>query len=111
MPLHAIDDLLSDLTVAEPTLRSWGLRDLTQALRNLHQLAHLIGVERLADLVLPFGRYLPRCPDPDMGLNNFERFLAHPEAGARLLNMPEARTRTLEILLQLLSISQYFSDL
>ena len=46
-----------------------------------------------------------------MALNNLERFLAQP-AGAELLPLLiENRARTLEILLQLLGVSQSFSDL
>src|SRR5207237_8690874 len=57
------------------------------------------------------GRLLPRCPDPDMALNNLERFLADPAGRESLPVLLEGRARSLEILLQLLSTSQFFSDL
>src|SRR5205807_9569141 len=57
------------------------------------------------------GRFLPRCPDADMALNNLERFLADSPARERIPNLLESRARTLEILLQLFSTSQSFSDL
>src|SRR5207244_13255756 len=53
----------------------------------------------------------PRWPDPDMALNNLERFLANPAALAQLPALLEGRARTLETLLQLFSTSQFFSDL
>jgi glutamate-ammonia-ligase adenylyltransferase len=92
-------------------LSGWGLRDLRKGWENFKRLAAILGPSHLAELCTPLSRYLPRCPDPDMGLNNFERFLASPSAVEELLTMPEGRSRTLEILLQLLSTSHYFSDL
>ena len=45
---------------------------------------------RCASSCHPLGRLLPRCPDPDMALNNLERFLANP-AGGRQLPAPARR--------------------
>ena len=50
----------------------------------------------------PLGRLLPRWPDPDMALNNLERFLANPAGAKQLPALLEGRARTLETLLQLL---------
>src|SRR5262249_42261743 len=58
----------------------------------------------------PLGRLLPRSPDPDMALNNLERFLARPAAARQLPWLLENHARSLEVLLQLLGTSQYFSD-
>src|SRR5205823_1143976 len=58
----------------------------------------------------PLGRLLPRCADPDMALNNLDRFFA--AAGRSVLStLMESRARTLETMLQLFSTSQFFSDL
>jgi glutamate-ammonia-ligase adenylyltransferase len=46
-----------------------------------------------------------------MALNNFERFLANPAGAPQRPNLRESRARTLEVLLQLLGTSQFFSDL
>src|SRR4029077_17619809 len=70
-----------------------------------------IGIDALRELSHPLGRLLPRCPDPDMALNNFERFLANPAGAQQPPALLEARARTLETLLQLLSTSQSFCDL
>ena len=56
-------------------------------------------------------RLLPRCPDPDMALNNLERFFANPAAPPLLPTLLDNRARALEILLGLFSTSQLFSDL
>src|SRR5262249_28448772 len=70
-----------------------------------------IGPEALRELCKPLGRFLPRCPDPDMALNSLERFLTNPAGAEKLPALLEARARTLEILLLLFGTSQYFSDL
>jgi glutamate-ammonia-ligase adenylyltransferase len=94
-----------------PSLQTWRLRDLDRGRRNLDNLAAALGPEGLRELCTPLGRILPRTPDPDMALNNLERFLGN-RAGVRTLPaLLEHRARTLEILLQLLSTSHFFSDL
>jgi glutamate-ammonia-ligase adenylyltransferase len=96
---------------ARPFLEQWRLRDATGALANLRAVATVLGPETFADLCHPLGRILPRCPDPDMALNNLERFLANPASQAQVPILLEARARTLDTLLQLFSTSQFFSDL
>src|SRR5438552_18165569 len=91
--------------------RAWNLRDPEGAQRNLGHLADSIGTEVLRELSKPLGRFLPRCPDPDMALNSLERFLTNPAGAVKLPALLEGRARTLEILLLLFGTSQYFSDL
>ncbi|MBI3824085.1 MAG: bifunctional [glutamate--ammonia ligase]-adenylyl-L-tyrosine phosphorylase/[glutamate--ammonia-ligase] adenylyltransferase, partial [Planctomycetes bacterium] len=69
-----------------------------------------MGIDRLSELCHPLGRLLPRCADPDMALNNLDRFLSNagPSSLPALL---ESRARTLETILHLFSTSQFFSDL
>ncbi|HEV3444447.1 MAG TPA: bifunctional [glutamate--ammonia ligase]-adenylyl-L-tyrosine phosphorylase/[glutamate--ammonia-ligase] adenylyltransferase [Gemmataceae bacterium] len=111
MHLDQLRQFLESADQARSLLQSWKLHDLERGWRNLVHLARAVGNEALRDLSPALGRLLPRCSDPDMALNNFERFLAHP-GGARLLpNLLEPRSRILETLLQLLSTSQFFSDL
>ncbi len=92
-------------------LGGWGVRDHDRGGRNLAALKRHLGRDALAALAGPLGRLLPRCPDPDMALNNLERFFAHPAAPALLSVVIENRARVLEILLGLFSTSQLFSDL
>jgi glutamate-ammonia-ligase adenylyltransferase len=92
-------------------LHLWGLRDLEQGWHNLTHLGEELGLESLRKLARPLGRLLPRCPDPDMALNNFERFLANPAGNQQVPTLLDARARILETVLQLFSTSQYFSDL
>lgn len=102
---------VSSIECVRPVLHSWQVRDLDRGWRNLAALSQSIGMERLRELCNPLGRLLPRCPDADMALNNLERFLATPGGRERFGNLLENRARTLEILLQLFSTSQSFSDL
>ena len=92
-------------------MHHWMLRDPERGWRNLTHLAQAIGVDALRELSHPLGRLLPRCPDPDMALNNLERFLAVPAGAEQIPHLLESRARSLETLLQLLSTSQSFCDL
>lgn len=111
MQLEQLRQSLASPEVSRPLLHTWRLRDLERGWRNLTHLANAIGVDALRELCHPLGRLMPRCPDPDMALNNLERFLANPSAAAHLPAFLEGRARTLEILVQLLGTSQFFSDL
>jgi glutamate-ammonia-ligase adenylyltransferase len=102
---------LESLAQARPLLHTWGLRDFERGWQNLAHLAEAIGPNALRELSPFLGRFLPRCPDPDMALNNLERFLANPVGREQLPLLLEGRARPLEILLQLLSTSQSFSDM
>jgi len=111
MHLDHLRQCLDSLDPARPLLHTWNLRDVEGGWANLNQIAEAVGPEALRDMCLPLGRFLPRCPDPDMALNNLERFLANPAGAEQLPNLLESRFRTLEILLQWFSTSHYFSDL
>jgi [glutamine synthetase] adenylyltransferase / [glutamine synthetase]-adenylyl-L-tyrosine phosphorylase len=101
---------LESFEQARPLLQAWGVRDLDRGWHNLRNVAAAVGLDALRELAAPLSRLLPRCPDPDMALNNFERFLASPAGLGQLPRLLEARGRPLEKFLQLLSTSQFFSD-
>ena len=111
MQLDQIRPSLDTLDGARAFLNNCTLRDPEGGGRNLASIAAVLPPDGLRDLGPPLGRLLPRCPDPDMALNNLERFLAQPAGAEQLPLLLENRARTLEILLQLLSVSQSFSDL
>lgn len=102
---------LESVEQVRPLLQGWNLRDVERGWHNLNHLARSLGLESLRELCHILNRLLPRCPDPDMALNNLERFLGNPAALPLLPTLLEGRARTLEILLQLLSTSQSFSDI
>jgi glutamate-ammonia-ligase adenylyltransferase len=111
MQLEQLRNYVDSLTDARSLLRSWRLRDPERGWRNLIGLAEALSLDGLRELCTPLGRLLPRCADPDMALNNLERFLANPASVAQFPILLENRGRLLEILLQLFSTSQTFSDL
>src|SRR5205809_7821534 len=111
MHLDQLRQALESLEQAQPLLLSWGLRDLERGWQNLRSLANAVGLEGLRDLCPPLGRLLPRCPVPDMAFDNLERYLANPAGQQQFAALFESRCRPLEKLLQLLSTSQFFSDL
>src|SRR5262249_13145746 len=111
MQLDKLRQCLESVDAARPVLHAWGVRDAERGWANLVAAANAVGVEALRELTVPLARLLPRCPDPDMALNNLERFLADPAGARQLPALIEGRARTLEILLQLFAASQYFSDL
>ena len=110
MHLDQLRSSLESLDQARGLLHGWGLRDLERGWHNLTHLANLLGLDALRELGQSLGRLLPRCPDPDMALNNLERFLANPAGARQLPALLDGRSRILETLLQLLSTSQYCSD-
>ncbi len=111
MHLDQLRNSLASLDGARAVLQCWNLRDAERGWRNLSHLAATLPLDALRDLCTPLTRFLPRCPDPDMALNNLERFLANPAAVELLPALYENRARTLEILIQLFGTSQSFSDL
>jgi glutamate-ammonia-ligase adenylyltransferase len=111
MQLDQLRSCLDSHDAARNLLYDWDVRNFERGRSNLVQLAEAVGLAALGELCHPLARLLPRCPDPDMALNNLERFLAAQGAAVQLPTLLEGRARTLETLLQLFSTSQFFSDL
>lgn len=111
MHLDYLHHCLQSLDNARPLLHIWQLADLERGFTNLVHLGRTLRHPALCELCPVLARLLPRCPDPDMALNNLERFLANPLAAQQLPGLLDVRSRTLEILLQLFSTSHFFSDL
>src|SRR5262245_7970555 len=102
---------LESANAVRPLLDAWGVADPDRGHRNLVSLAGHPTPPGLDQIAVPLTRLLPRSADPDMALNNLERFLANPAAPPLVPQLLENRSRTLEILLGLFSTSQMFSDL
>jgi [glutamine synthetase] adenylyltransferase / [glutamine synthetase]-adenylyl-L-tyrosine phosphorylase len=111
MQLDQLRSCLDSDAAAKSLLLDWDVRDFERGRSNLVQLARAVGLDALGELCHPLSRLLPRCADPDMALNNLERYLVAPGAAEQLPALLEGRARTLETLLQLFSTSQFFSDL
>ena len=107
----ALTDLLDDPGAARAWLGNLGVRDPTRGLRDLRDLARGRPPALVAGLVNQLDALLPVCPDPGMAMTNLERFVAAGEAVDATLSTLVLDPRTTEILIQLFSTSQYFSDL
>jgi glutamate-ammonia-ligase adenylyltransferase len=70
--------------------------------------ARLLGFARLALIACDM---LSRKPDPDMAINNWERFVSHTSDPAGHFAEMLAQPRKLEILLDIISASQFLADL
>ena len=111
---NAADLILSDAIPAElarRVLESKGFRDPARAMVNLRDLSG--EAERrsvFARLAILACDILSQKPDPDMALNNWERFLhSVPDARGHLAAMLSQPMR-LEILLGIFSASQFLAD-
>jgi glutamate-ammonia-ligase adenylyltransferase len=111
MHLNQLRLYLESSEAGQSFLEGWRLRDPERGRQNLTHLASAVGLDALRDLCQPLNRFLPRSADPDMALNNLERFLANEIGAKQLSALLDNRARSLETLLQLLSTSQFFSDL
>ncbi len=92
-------------------LKSWGIADVDRGRRNLQALAASIGDNHFGSVVGALGQFLPVQADPDMALNNLERFLSRPAGREQIAVLLDSQARGLEALVQLFSTSQFFSDL
>ena len=103
---------LDDAQIAEPWLRSLCVADLPAALANFTRMANFgVTLDLLTQISEQFAAAAPTLADPDMAINNLERFIAasrNPMATAALFERdPDA----LPNLLQIFTTSQYLSDL
>ena len=106
-----LSDFPANTAAASVILDQWGLDDFDRGLRNLRALAQTLGPDLLAALMPLLRQFLPRQADPDMALNNLERYLARPDARGQLAPLIDNQGKGLDVLLQLFSTSQFFSDL
>ena len=106
--LHA---LLDDQTEAEGWLKPLGIVDSRTAHSNLMRLASTgLPLDLLATICEQFAEAAPRLADPDMALNNLERFLQSARSPLSTAALFERDPHSLPNLLQMLNCSQYLSD-
>ena len=102
--------LLSDNI--DTRLISWGIRDLTRGRLNLKSLREHLPTLAWTVWLSALDQTLRGCPDPDMALNNLERFLVVKEAQVQIGNLVDtASNAALEVLINLFSTSQYLTDI
>src|SRR5262249_14631497 len=104
---HEIPELL------ENWLSGLGVRDAERGARDLVDLTRRAGPgrpARVARIAVQLDAVLPGCPEPGMALTNLERFLGAVRQLDETLDQLVGDARTTEILLQVFSTSQYFSE-
>ncbi len=110
--IDRLRNYLDDATEAEPWLRSLYVANPNAAHANFARMATQgVTLDLLAQISEQLGAAAPALADPDMAINNLERFIAasrNPMATAALF---ERDPNALPNLLQIFSTSQYLSDL
>jgi [glutamine synthetase] adenylyltransferase / [glutamine synthetase]-adenylyl-L-tyrosine phosphorylase len=93
-------------------LAAWGVRDRTRGQQNLKSISSRLPAALVPSWLPLLNRLIPVCADPDMALNNLERFLSVDAALAQAAALTaETHPSPLEVLIQLFSTSQYLTDL
>jgi glutamate-ammonia-ligase adenylyltransferase len=111
MHIADVRDLLDHPEQAHQRLQAWKLRDPARAHANLLRMAESgLTLDLLADLCAQLARHLPAMSDPDMALNNLERFISVARNPLALGALFERDRDALPILLQIFSTSQHLSD-
>jgi glutamate-ammonia-ligase adenylyltransferase len=112
MQIDQLHRYLDNPSEAEGWLKSWELEDFRHGHANLVSMATSgITLDLLAAVCDQLAQYLPRSSDPDMALNNLDRFVAAARNPLSLGSLFERDPESLAILVQLFSTSQHFSDL
>ncbi|MHB0957969.1 MAG: bifunctional [glutamate--ammonia ligase]-adenylyl-L-tyrosine phosphorylase/[glutamate--ammonia-ligase] adenylyltransferase [Pirellulaceae bacterium] len=90
---------------------SLGLEDARRAARNLESIARSgMTLDLLAVIGTQLERNLPRISDPDMAVNNLDRFVVASRNPLSLGSLFERDEESLPTLLQIFSSSQFLSD-
>lgn len=111
MKIDRLRELLDQPARAESWLATWGLDDVPRGHANLLAIAQSgVTLDLLAVMCHTLAEHLPRSSDPDMALNNLERFVAAARSPLALASLFERDPDALPILLQIFSTSQHFSD-
>jgi len=112
MDIERTKDYLDHAEKAAGWLRSLGVEDGSRGHANLSSLATLgIPLDLLANMFAVLEEELPQSADPDMALNNLERFISAARSPLAMGALFERDRSALPTLLQILSTSQYLSDL
>ncbi len=111
MQIEQLHRYLDQPSEAEPWLRGWNIADATRGHGNLVRIATSgVTLDLLAVMCDQLAEHLPRVSDPDMALNNLERFVAAARNPLSLASLFERDREALSILLQIFSTSQHLSD-
>ncbi|MFH1921401.1 MAG: bifunctional [glutamate--ammonia ligase]-adenylyl-L-tyrosine phosphorylase/[glutamate--ammonia-ligase] adenylyltransferase [Planctomycetota bacterium] len=112
MDTALLSHYLDDPTAAADWLKSLGLVDIRRAHGNLLQMATGgITLDLMSAICDQLAEHLAGCADPDMALNNLDRFVAASRSPLSVAALFERDPETLPTLLQIGATSQHLSDL
>lgn len=112
MNISTLCQYLDDSYAAGTWLCGLGVVDVRRAHGNLVGMATAgITLDLMATMAVQLERLLPGCADPDMALNNLERFIRAARNPLSVGTLFERDPQALPTLLQIFSTSQYLSDL
>ncbi|MGA2033660.1 MAG: bifunctional [glutamate--ammonia ligase]-adenylyl-L-tyrosine phosphorylase/[glutamate--ammonia-ligase] adenylyltransferase [Thermoguttaceae bacterium] len=112
MDLTTLRQYLDEPQAAQSWLRSLGVSDLKRAHAGLMSMAAAgLTLDLLSVICDQLAEQLARSADPDMALNNLDRFVAAARSPLALGTLLQRDPTALSTLLQIFSTSQHFSDL
>jgi glutamate-ammonia-ligase adenylyltransferase len=97
------------ITPAPEQLSHCGVQDTAQALRNLEPLAAKLGPEAFSELLPLLLNDLSKAADPDMALNNFERFVGGLADIPSFVSLCRTRHDVLRSLIAIFGASRFLS--
>jgi glutamate-ammonia-ligase adenylyltransferase len=108
---HDVLQWLERPELAERWFRVCRLENRRRGHDNLVKLASTgIPIDLMTALCRKMAEVLPRLSDPDMALNNFERFVASTRSPLSLASLLDRDEEALDVLLRIFSASQHQSD-
>jgi [glutamine synthetase] adenylyltransferase / [glutamine synthetase]-adenylyl-L-tyrosine phosphorylase len=111
MNISALRQYLDDFDSATAWLRELGLVDLRRGHGNIVGMAEAgVPLDLLAVIAEQLAKDLPACADPDMALNNLERFVRAARNPLSIGTLFERDTEALPTLLQIMAASQYLGE-
>jgi [glutamine synthetase] adenylyltransferase / [glutamine synthetase]-adenylyl-L-tyrosine phosphorylase len=104
--------LLEETPQGEQWLRELGVEDVARAHRNLTSIAKSgLSLDLIGVLCRQLQQHVGKISDPNMALNNLDRFFSATRSPLALGSLCERDPQTLPTLLQIFSTSQHLSDL
>lgn len=98
----------NEITVAPERLRALGIVAPEQAQKNLELLQKSLGPEEYREILKPLLAALASSADPDMALNNLERFVS-PQEAASVISAVRANPSLLSALITIFGASRFLS--
>ncbi|HEX4000300.1 MAG TPA: hypothetical protein VHX65_17245 [Pirellulales bacterium] len=112
MQIEQLNHYLDHPAESDGWLSPWQLGDIRRGHGNLVRMATSgLTLDLLATICDQLAEHLPRVSDPDMALNNVDRFVSSARNPLSLGSLFERDPEALPTLLQIFSTSQYLSDL